>query len=284
MTAAVHTSSIRRLRESPVPIDAWRLTQVGDTNDGPYKKGYQAIDVREEGANPLVDVSRYGLVSAELYLDRILDGDRQFKQAQEDGVLFSRALLREHHARRLVKADSYLRANGLFLYVRSGWRHPRVQRIAMDAFARREGPDAARRLFAEALPNAAPPPHSTGAAFDVELVQLDTGQHLPMCAVINAKEIFGLYRLEQLASADPTLFAEGSALGEALRNRRVLFHVLCTVGVVFAQRKDLFAEHPGEFWHFGDGDPLSAYLRRESFARCGLLYPTEQAYFRAMIV
>jgi hypothetical protein len=79
-----------------------------------------------------------------------------------------------------------------------------------------------------------------------------------------------------MASDEPDALRDQS-FAEALQNRRILYHVLCTQGIVFDRQEDLFVEHPGEYWHFGDGDPLSAYLRREEFARCGLLEPASGA-------
>jgi len=54
--------------------------------------------------------------------------------------------------------------------------------------------------------------------------------------------------------------------------RRVLFHCLTTPGICL-NRKDICVIHPGEFWHFGSGDPLSAYLSQEKFARYGETKP-----------
>src|SRR3989344_9516435 len=42
---------------------------------------------------------------------------------------------------------------------------------------------------------------------------------------------------------------------------------------------EVFTVHPGEFWHFGDGDPLSAYLKRFEYAKYGYIRPNANYKF-----
>lgn len=266
------TSAIEILRRTPIPIDTWKEAQVGDNNNGPYKQNYPNISVEENNSEPLIDVSIYGLASSDFYMDRLLEGDQSLKPAFDNGLFWSRALLRNSHARRLAQVDKYLRQNGLFLFIASGWRHPELQRIITTNFAKQYGEDEARRMFAPVRGDKAPPPHSTGAAADLEIWSLDMGCRLEMYYTDNDINIYNAYLMERMsASRSPITLTE--RFSTSLMNRRILFHVLCTQSVVFENEQDLFCNHPGEFWHFGDGDPLSAYLSQEPIAPYGAIYP-----------
>ena len=268
--AVQFTRAIQALRDTPIPVDAWQQAQVGDANDGPYKSGYPQMRVVDSG-EPLVDVSRFGLVSSDFYLDRLLLGDSHLRPALEQGHFWSRAYLRESHARRLARADAYLRENGLFLFVASGWRSPQLQGIIKAAYAAEHGEERAGQVFASVTPGQAPPPHSTGAAFDLEVWSLQGSARLEMYYRHQNQDIYSGYVLERMSASHSA--AGDDRFDTALRNRRILHHVLCTRGVVFARDEELFCAHPGEFWHFGDGDPLSAYLSRQPVARYGLTQP-----------
>jgi D-alanyl-D-alanine dipeptidase len=126
-------------------------------------------------------------------------------------------------------------------------------------------------MFAPVVDGQAPPPHSTGAAFDLEIWSLEIGCRLEMYYTEGGANVYNAYAMEKLA-LDGTRPGE-EAFVTALCNRRILYHVLCTKGIVFESDSELFCNHPGEFWHFGIGDPLSAYLSREPAARFGIIYP-----------
>jgi D-alanyl-D-alanine dipeptidase len=262
---------IDELRFAPIPIDTWRDTQVGDNNDGPYKQNYPKIPVNDDTNRELVDLSEFGLVSSDAYMDQLLRGDSYLAEAFSQGLLWSRALARPLHARLLARADAFLRANSLFLFVSSAWRHPDLQKLITSDFAAKHGADQARRMFAPVLDGHAPPPHSTGAAFDLEIWSLETSSRLEMYYTDGSRNVYNAYAMEKLALGDRHLTDD--AFLTSLRNRRILYHVLCTKGVVFSQDSELFCNHPGEFWHFGIGDPLSAYLSRELMARYGAALP-----------
>lgn len=263
------TDKIRELRDAPIPIDDWKDRQVGENNGGPYKANYPLVAVEDDGSEDLVDVATHGLVSSDFYMDQFLKGDRYLQPALENGYLRTRAFARMSLSRRLSRADAFLRANGLFLFVASAWRHPAVQRIVTKDYASRYGADQARRMFAPAIEGQAPPPHATGAAFDLEVWSLETGQRLEMYFTANDKHIYNAYAMERLASSG----ASDPSFNTSLKNRRILYHLLCTKGVLFQDDDELFCNHPGEFWHFGWGDPLSAYLSRQPAARYGAAFP-----------
>jgi D-alanyl-D-alanine dipeptidase len=263
------TDTIRRLREEPIPIDDWKDHQVGENNGGPYKANYPLIPVEDDGREELVDVATHGLVSSDFYMDQLLKGDQYLRPALDSGYLWSRAFARASQARLLARADAFLRANGLFLFIASAWRHPAVQKIITADYAARYGADQARRMFAPVVDGQAPPPHATGAAFDLEIWSLDTGQRLEMYYIWADKHVYNAYAMERLARSSPA----DPAFSISLQNRRILYHVLCTKGVVFESDHELFCNHPGEFWHFGSGDPLSAFLSQQRAARYGAAFP-----------
>jgi len=265
------TSAIDVLRSTPIPIDTWKDIQIGENNGGPYKNNYPKMPVTDDGRDELIDVSSYGLVSSDFYMDQLLNGDRYLEPALADGYLWSRALARRFHTRLLARADAFLRANGLFLFVASAWRHPELQKLITADFATKHGADQARRMFAPAVAGQAPPPHSTGAAFDLEVWSLETGGRLEMYYTEGKRNIYNAYEMEKLAL--DTRRHSDETFVTSLYNRRILYHVLCTEGIVFKSDSELFSNHPGEFWHFGLGDPLSAYLSREPAARHGAIYP-----------
>jgi D-alanyl-D-alanine dipeptidase len=99
-----------------------------------------------------------------------------------------------------------------------------------------------------------PPPHSTGGAIDVTLVD-DAGQTVFMGSPID--ELSPRSHPDYFAAIanDPTL---GSAEREqaylADRNRQLLKRIMCAAG---------FQRHPGEWWHFCLGDQMWAWLTQQ---------------------
>lgn len=273
MTKNSFSKFIEALRNTPIEIDNWRYSQVGKKNDGPYKANYQSLKLcKQQSFDRLVDVSRYGIASCDFHLDEFFNGVNDYKDSVIDGTLFSRSLLRDNHAKRLAKADAILRCNNLFLYVASGWRHPVIQEKSKSLYAKYHGKETAGQMFASVGEDIAPAPHSTGAVADLAILELSTGKALPMYVTLDGNQIFNLYYLEEIAAINPDLLSKYGVL-EYVKNRRILYHLLCTLGVAFDEKEDLFIAHPGEFWHYGDGDPLSAFLNREPCARYGEIYP-----------
>ncbi len=93
---------------------------------------------------------------------------------------------------------------------------------------------------------ATPPPHSTGAAVDVTLVD-GNGEPLAMGSPID----------ELSPRSHPDYFAtsEDPAAAQYQANRELLAQVLWGAG---------FGRHPHEWWHFSLGDQLWAWQRRQS--------------------
>ncbi len=87
-----------------------------------------------------------------------------------------------------------------------------------------------------------PPPHSTGAAIDITLVD-DTGKVINMGSPID----------ELSARSHPDYFANSNL--SAHQHRQLLREVMEYAG---------FARHPGEWWHFCQGDQMWAWLSNNS--------------------
>lgn len=256
-------TDIKKLRDIPIRIDSWVYGQVGKRNDGPFKENYQNLEVRECGES-LVNVSDFGLSNEDYYFQKFSDE----KEILARKLIAEKVFLRISHAKRLAVADKYFRERGLFVHIVSGWRHPELQKIIKEKYAEEFGQEKADRLFAS-VDKKVPSPHSTGASFDIELRNVSTNRKIAMDVYFNNEKIPSLYWTEEL-------FGEGkldSASVEAVKNRRILYHGLCTKGVIFEKSEDLFVAHPGEYWHYGDGDTLSSFLRREKFIKYGVIYP-----------
>jgi zinc D-Ala-D-Ala dipeptidase len=99
-----------------------------------------------------------------------------------------------------------------------------------------------------AVPNdnpATPPPHSTGAAVDITLVDA-TGQTLDMGGEID----------ELSARSHPNYYANSSdEKGQTYHLRRqLLYKIMQQAG---------FCRHPGEWWHFSLGDQMWAWQKNQ---------------------
>jgi D-alanyl-D-alanine dipeptidase len=253
---------IEKLRDIPININEWSYKKVGRRNEGSFKKEYQNLEVIECGEK-LVDIGKLGLLSEDYYSKKFSNR----KELLAKKIIVEKVFLRKSHAERLAGVDKYLRERGLLLCVVSGWRHPELQKIIKDDYSKKFGQEAANRLFAS-IDGKVPAPHSTGASFDVELRNVLTNKKIDMDVYFNNEKISSLYWAEEIFKKGKFNKAEA----EKVKNRRILYHVLCSEGVFF-KKKDIFSAHPGEYWHYGDGDTLSSFLKKEKFIRYGLIYP-----------
>jgi D-alanyl-D-alanine dipeptidase len=98
-----------------------------------------------------------------------------------------------------------------------------------------------------------PPPHSTGAAVDITLVD-ETGQVVDMGTAID----------EISPASHPNYFANATLPLEQQyhRHRQLLKDIMLAAG---------FAQHPNEWWHFCLGDQMWAWLSDRDVARYGRL-------------
>lgn len=272
MADVIKNCLIEKLKNLPVPIDHWILKQVGLNNEGPFKKNYQALK-KKEIDEKLVDVSHFGIVAKDYFYEN-LKHHSIYLNAVKKGLLTPQTYLRKSHVERLVKVDDFLRKNQFFLVITSGWRHPQLQVLAKKCYRNKFGSRRADAMYAGGKNWIVPVPHSTGAAFDIEIWSRQTGKRLNTRIKYKDEPVYGHYKAEIIAEQDPDFF-NSDANRKVLGNRRLLYHLLCTKGVIFNRKEDLFISHPGEVWHYGDGDPLSAYLRRDGHIRYGLIFPNK---------
>ncbi|HEU4751805.1 MAG TPA: M15 family metallopeptidase, partial [Armatimonadota bacterium] len=169
-------------------------------------------------------------------------------------------LVRLSVARMLAAAAESL-PPGLRLAVVEGWRPPQIQREMHQATRRRlrlEHPEwSEARLAEEAerfsapMDAAVPPPHTTGGAVDVHLVD-EAGQ------VLDFQSPYGLLDSRAAPADAPGLSAE------AERNRAVLRAVLDGTGLT---------NYPSEWWHWSYGDQGWAYRGGHAEALYGAIEP-----------
>lgn len=95
------------------------------------------------------------------------------------------------------------------------------------------------------------PPHSTGGAIDVYLVD-DRGQYVPM----------GLHPKDWMQDHDGSLSLTASTKinTEEAKNRKIMHDALSSVG---------FVNYPAEYWHWSYGDRYWAYYTQSAYAMYG---------------
>lgn len=91
-----------------------------------------------------------------------------------------------------------------------------------------------------------PPPHSTGAAIDITLVD-DLGQVVDMGSPID----------EMSERSHPDYYAQSSASLQYHYSRQLLYDVMLKAG---------FTRNPKEWWHFSYGDQMWAWLYNQTYA------------------
>jgi len=162
--------------------------------------------------------------------------------------------MREGIYKRMLKAQSLL-PEGIYIRLYEGYRSLDVQQMLFNdelARVRQRQPDfaddelfeeATRMVSAVTFPDGSHnvPPHNTGAAVDLELVD-SKGVALE----------FGM-DIHRWTEVDPNLcFTMARGLSdEAVSNRKLLVDVMSAAG---------FVNYPQEWWHFSYGDKFWAFL------------------------
>lgn len=172
-------------------------------------------------------------------------------------------LLRKGVVIRLEKAQRRL-PSGLQLRLYEGYRNPAIQQMLFEGQLQRmkvENPSReASWCYAQAAKLASPlrtfegmpivPPHSTGGAVDIEIVDSDG---VPLD--------FGM-KLTDWNVVPPALCATqcDEITAAAANNRRLLAETLVAEG---------FVSYPREWWHFSYGDPYWAFFTASDHALYG---------------
>lgn len=109
---------------------------------------------------------------------------------------------------------------------------------------------------APSLDLSTPPPHSTGAAVDVTIVN-DRGEAIDMGGDID--------ELHERSHPDYYVSDKDDHNQKYQFNRQLLYRVMTNAG---------FCQHPGEWWHFSLGDQMWVWLHNQN-------NPTEEAIITA---
>jgi D-alanyl-D-alanine dipeptidase len=168
--------------------------------------------------------------------------------------------------RKLVEAQKLL-PKGMKLSVYEAYRSIALQQMLFDKYYARmkdEHPNFTHEeLFKETIKLVSPvvnldgtknvPPHSTGAAIDVYLVD-DKGNVVDM----------GIETKDWADDLDGSISITNSEKisEEAKKNRKIMSDVLTAVG---------FVNYPTEYWHWSYGDRYWAYMKKEKHALYGSL-------------
>ncbi len=96
-----------------------------------------------------------------------------------------------------------------------------------------------------------PPPHSTGAAVDITLFDMQTQQTVCMGSPIDELSVRSQPNYFSNLAQDPNAAQEDRATAALAHQHR---QILCAV-----MEQAGFQRHPGEWWHFSVGDQLWAW-------------------------
>jgi D-alanyl-D-alanine dipeptidase len=245
-------SDLQDLCERPIP-DMEPLRQ---------KRGYRSypIDATQPLYNePLVDIATLGIEG----LNHYSHADNPPYYHKFVGAI-DQLYLRKTVAMKLAEVDKRLRENGIKLFVYDAYRPTEVQAYAHDvwmpAHLKKTNPElegaalvaAVEKFWAAPTTNPnSPAPHKTGGAVDLTVIDMKTGQALPMgTAFDETSELSQPDSLEAQEVSDP----------EVVANRRILYWAMVEAG---------FASHPREWWHFSYGDQLWAQLTEAKVALYG---------------
>lgn len=244
------------LRERPIPGPGPDFTS-GDYHD----IGFDTGDPR--GAEPLVDVSDFGIAGESFYARTDGHNDPYRRPLKSD----PRILCRRGVAEALVAVNRRLASYGVEVFVLDAHRGVEVQQALWDHFmehSRRLAPDAGEeelaamtRLYCSDPRRFDPrdrrtwPVHSTGGAVDLTLRRLGTAEPLFMGGVFDdASEVSATRFFEERAAAAGGR-APGTGDEAALRHRRLLYH---------AMRAEGFTNYAPEWWHYDLGTQMWAML------------------------
>lgn len=220
-------------------------------------KPYQSVPI-VESQEPLAEIPRDFFVFEDPHPYAALGADYGGK---------SPYFLREMVLRRLITAQICLQEErpDLRLQIFDAYRPLAVQQFMVDyTFAELKGdrqldPQEEQAVWAQvhqfwAVPSdnpETPPPHSTGAAIDLTLVNLD-GQPIAMGGDI-----------DEIGDRSYPDFYQGSTdpQGQTFHHHRQILKT--------AMLKAGFVQHPNEWWHFSYGDQMWAWQNGKEIAHYG---------------
>ena len=225
-----------------------------------------------ENKEQAIDVRSYGIAGDNYYFRT--DNPPYMHRAK--GAI-PELYLREGVLRRLLRVNEELGDLGLELYLYDAYRPVEVQNYFFDEWMprvlREQYPywsehdirEETKKYWEDAVPDIlaidpyAPPPHLTGAVFDLTIRVRDTKEELPMGTLFDDNTIQSFADFYERESEHRLLAPSEIA---AMEHRRLLYHMM---------RSEGFMVYPDEWWHFGVGDQLSAKLSGDFVAVYSLL-------------
>lgn len=165
---------------------------------------------------------------------------------------------------KLLLANKFLKKHDLKICLYEGWRSLELQKKLFDdryslvkkTFSNLKTHE---EIFKETLKMVSPvvnldgsiniPPHSTGGAIDVYLIDIKTNN--PVDMGIHPKD-WMLDTTGEISKTNSSLISK-----EAKKNRKIMCDILEKVG---------FVNYPFEYWHFSFGDKYWAYIKGFNFA------------------
>ncbi|MCS7233811.1 MAG: M15 family metallopeptidase [Synergistetes bacterium] len=244
------STSILKSIPIPIPKVEWEWKSV------------KSKEIRENGEK---------LVPLSLFPEKILVRPQYFIQGIEGAL--PECYAREGVYRKLIEA-SLLLPDGHKLVILDAWRPIKVQQSLFNIL-REKFKTQYPNLNEEELTNLTlkfvalpstdpkkPSPHNTGGAIDLTIAD-EYGRLLYMGTEYDdSTEISRTTYFEEL-------ILKGEKLGEkeieALQNRRLLYHILTSVG---------FTNYIDEWWHFDYGNQNWAWMSGKSYALYGAISPS----------
>lgn len=233
----------------PIPKREWNWTEV------------KSKEIRESGEK---------LVPSSLFPERILVSPQYFLQGIEGAL--PECYVRESVYRKLVEA-ALLLPRGYKLVIFDAWRPVKVQQSLFNILKERfraQHPHLSEEELTNmtlkfvALPSTdpkKPSPHNTGGAVDLTIAD-EFGNLLYMGTDYDdPTDASRTTYYEELLLKGERLDEKGI---EALRNRRLLYHIMTSVG---------FTNYIDEWWHFDYGNQNWAWMREEDHALYGPISP-----------
>lgn len=247
--------TMHQFREKPIPnLNDLRLKRKGARA---FPLDLDAIENSEKA----VDARERSIAGANYYFRE--DNPPYWHRAKGS---IPELYVREGIIWRLLKANKFLNAWGLELYLFDAYRPVEVQNYFHDEwvpnFLRTTHPDWTEDEVEEEVGNYwakgsdpgnpidpnSPPPHSTGGVVDCTIKKKLTGEHLYMGTQFDeVHESAHMDYYERIAEVRPLTISQQTAR----ENRRILYWTMNEVGMV---------NNPNEWWHYGYGDQLSAKL------------------------
>ena len=222
------------------------------------KLGYQKVsrinviksDYRH--AEELTSCSREGLLNRNYYYEEtdksVVNNSGEYSIKKKSFVFTKEVFLRESLVVDLKKIDYRLEKFRLRLFISSGYRNEKMQKMAIQRIARQKrGPDAkpVDELFSNPRDYS---PHTTGGAVDLEI--WDLREKKLLLTKLKDRERIDLFYLENKNN----LSLEEMRVRD---NRRLLHNLLVSEEIL---GKNHFIHHPSEYWHYGRHERLASFL------------------------